>query len=90
MYLKFLTLWIKHLASQTLREGCRLDLQGGDVMVVLFCKTFRQFWEMFLFRRERNEPMIVNQAKYFPSNYTNQVGHLLTALLQSIVNICLM
>ena len=43
---------------------------------------------MFAFRRERNEPMMVNQAKFFPSNYTNQVVHLLTALLQSIVNIC--
>ena len=41
---------------------------------------------MFLFRRERNEPMTVNQEKFFPSNYINQVGHLLTALLQSTVN----
>ena len=78
-----------------------MDLPAGDVMVVLFCKT----------GRERNEPMIVNQAKSFPtsfpgslifpmrdpgnevesfpSNYTNRVGHLLTVLLQSIVNICL-
>ena len=43
---------------------------------------------MFLFGRERNEAVIVNQAKSFPSNYTNRVGHLLTALLQSIVNTC--
>ena len=33
-------------------------------MVVLFCKTFRQLQDMFLFRRERNEPMMVNQAKF--------------------------
>ena len=44
---------------------------------------------MFLFRSERNETMIVNEAKSFPTNYTNRVGHLLTALLESIVNICL-
>ena len=66
-----------------------MDLRAGDAMVVLFCKTFRQLKEMLLFRRERNEPMMVNQAKFFPSNYTNRVVHLLTAFLQSIVNICL-
>ena len=34
-----------------------------------------------------NEHVIVNQAKFFPSNYTNQVVHLFTALSRSIVNI---
>ena len=27
-------------------------------MVVLFCKTLPQLWEIFLFRREMNEPMM--------------------------------
>ena len=31
--------------------------------------------------------MMANKAKFFPSNYTNRVVHLFTALLQSIVNI---
>ena len=43
---------------------------------------------MFLFRRERNDPMMINQAKCFSSNYTNRVVHLFTAFLQSIVNMC--
>ena len=47
------------------------------------CRTF-----MFPFRRERNEPMMVNKTQFFPSNYTNRAVHLFTALLQSIVNIC--
>ena len=68
--------------------GCRLDFRGGDAMVVLFCKKFPQLKEMFPFRRERNEPVMVNQAKLFPSNYTNEVVYLFTALSQSIVNIC--
>ena len=63
-----------------------MDLRGGDVMVVLFLKTFRQLSEMFPFRRERNEPMMVNQAKFFPCIYTDRVVHIFTALVQSIVN----
>ena len=43
---------------------------------------------MFLFRREMNESVMVNQEKFFPNNYTNRVVHISTALLQSIVNIC--
>ena len=39
-----------------------------------------------IFIRETNEPVMVNQAKLFPSNYTNRVVHLFTALLQSIVH----
>ena len=66
-----------------------MNLRGGDAMVVLFCETFRQLYEMLLFRREINEPMMVNQAKFFPSNSINRGVHLLTALLQSIVDICL-
>ena len=59
-------------------------------MIVLFCQKFRKLWEMLPFKRERNEPLMVNrQAKFFPSNYTNRVVHLFTAVLQSIVNICL-
>ena len=34
-----------------------------------------------------NEPAMVNQAKLFPSNYTNRVVHLFTALLQGIVHL---
>ena len=37
---------------------------------------------------EENEPMMANKAKFFSSNYTSRVVHLVTALLQSIVNIC--
>ena len=40
---------------------------------------------MFFFIREMNEPVMVNQAKLFPSNYTNRVVHLFTALLQSML-----
>ena len=54
-------------------------------MVVLFCKTFRQLLEMFSFRNKRNEPLMVNQAKFFPSNYTNRVVHLFKALLHNLV-----
>ena len=41
---------------------------------------------MFFFIREMNEPVMVNQAKLFPSNYANRVVHLFTALLQSIAH----
>ena len=57
-------------------------------MVVLFCKMFPQLKEMVPFGRERDEPVMVNQAKFFPSNHTNEIVHLFTALSQSIVNIC--
>ena len=43
---------------------------------------------MFLFIREMNEPVMVNQAKLLPSNYTNRVVRLFTALLQGIAHIC--
>ena len=56
-------------------------------MIVLFCRTFRQLQEMILFRGERNEPIMVNKAQFFPSNYANRAVHLFTALLQSIVDI---
>ena len=39
---------------------------------------------MLLFIEEMNEPVMVNQAKFFPSNYTNRVVHLFIALLQSL------
>ena len=70
------------------REGYKLDLREGGVMVVLFSKIFPQLSEMFFFIREMNEPVMVNQAKLFPSNYTNRVVRLFTALLQSIAHIC--
>ena len=58
-------------------------------MVVLFCKMFPKLLQMLLFRtREMNEPMLVNQAKFLPSNHTDRAVHLFTALSQSIVNIC--
>ena len=78
---------IKHLTSQTLRDA---DWISGEGMqwLFLFVNRFPQWKEMVPFRRERNEPVMVNQAKFFPSNYTNEVVYLLTALLQSIVNIC--
>ena len=39
-------------------------------MVVLFCKRFPQ---LFSSVREMNDPVMVNQAKLFPSTYTNRV-----------------
>ena len=70
------------------KEGYKLDLWEGGVMVVLFSKKFPQLKEMFFFIREMNEPVMVNQAKLFPSNYANRVVRLFTALLQSIAHIC--
>ena len=40
---------------------------------------------MFLFIREMNEPVMVNQAKLFPSYYTNRVVHLFTSKYRSYV-----
>ena len=62
----------------------------GVVMVVPFCKSFPSCRKcsLFFFIREINEPVVVNQAKLFPSNYTNRIVHLFTALLQGIVHIC--
>ena len=71
--------------------GGGADWISGQRMqgLLYFVKRFGNCTEeMFLSRRERNEPMMVNEAKFFPSNYTNQVVYLSTALLQSIVNIC--
>ena len=58
--------------------------------MVLFCRTFSQFVGNVPFRGERNEPLMVNQAKFFQGNYTNRVVHLFTAFLPlaSIVNMC--
>ena len=53
-------------------------------MVVPFCNSF----PVFLFTREVNEPVMVNQAKLFLSDYIIRVAHLFTALLQGIVRIC--
>ena len=39
--------------------GRRLDLGGGDVLVVLFYKRLPQLWEIFLFIREMNEPVVI-------------------------------
>jgi len=52
--------------------GCRLDLGGGGAMVVLFCKKIPQLWEIFLFIRKMNEPVM---AKLFTTNHTNGVVH---------------
>ena len=51
-------------------------------------KSFRNCRKCSLKEGKENEPMMANKAKIFPSNYTNRVVHLFTALLQSIVNIC--
>ena len=55
MYFKFLT-------PATISGGgvgrCRLDLGGGGAMVVLFCKKLPQLWEIFIFIREMNEPVM--------------------------------
>ena len=70
---------------------CRLDLRGGDVIVVLFCKQFPPTIVgnvPYKKGKSENEPLMTNKAKFFPSNYTNRVVHLFTALLQRIVNIC--
>ena len=49
---------------------------GGGVMVVLFSKRFPQLCEMFFSVREMNDPVMVNQAKFFPSAYTNRCASL--------------
>jgi len=36
-------------------------------MVVLFCKTLTQLWEIFHFVREMNEPMMAIRGKAFHS-----------------------
>ena len=62
MHLKFLTRSIKHFPSHKYSAGgggrCLLHLGGGGSMVVLFCKKLPQLWEMRLFIREKNEPMM--------------------------------
>ena len=69
-------------------EGCRLDLREGGVMVALFCKKVSAIVGNVLFHKgNMNEPVMVNQAKLFPSNYTNRVVRLFTALLQSVAHI---
>ena len=45
--------------------GCRLHLGGGGSMVALFCKTLPRLWEIFLFIREMNEPMMAIRGKAF-------------------------
>ena len=64
--------------------------EGIDVIKWLFyiVKSFRDCRKCSLLAGKENEPMMANKAKFFPSNYTNRVVHLFTALLQIIVNIC--
>ena len=58
--------------------GCRLDLGGGNAMVVLCCRKLPQLWEIFLFLRETNEPVMAIRAQLFTTNYTNRVVHVFT------------
>ena len=62
MHLKFLTRSIKHFqATNSTGEGgrrCLLHLGERGSMVVLFCKKLPQLWEIRLFIREKNEPMM--------------------------------
>ena len=46
-------------------------------MVVLRCRKLPQLWEIFLFIRETNEPVIRWQfeAQLFTTDYTNRVVH---------------
>jgi len=65
MHFKFLTRSIKHLTTTNSGGGGRLDLGGGGAMVVLFCKKLSQLWEIFLFIREMNEPVMAIRGKAF-------------------------
>ena len=42
-----------------------MDLRGGGAMVVLFCKRLPQLWEIFLFIREMDEPVMGIRGKTF-------------------------
>ena len=66
----------------------RNNISRYRTFVKFFLVSLPQLYEMFLSIREMNEPVVVNQAKLFPSYYTNRVVHLFTILLQSIVHIC--
>ena len=66
----------------------RNNISRYRTFVKFFLVSLPQLSEMLLFIREMNEPVVVNQAKLFPSYYTNRVVHLFTILLQSIVHIC--
>ena len=68
MHSKFLTRRIKRLTSDKQRGGgggCRLDLGGGNAMVVLCCRKLPQLWEIFLFIRETNEPVMAIRGTTF-------------------------
>ena len=58
MHFKFLTRRIKHFS-------CRLDLGGGNAMVALCCRELPQLWEIFLFIRETNEPVMAIRGTTF-------------------------
>ena len=66
----------------------RNNISRYRTFVKFFLVSLPQLYEMFLSIREMNEPGVVNQAKLFPSYYTNRVVHLFTILLQSILHIC--
>ena len=45
-------------------------------MVVLSCKKLPQLWEIRLFIREKNEPMMaIRGGASYLTNYTNRVVH---------------
>ena len=70
-------------------EGVQIGSPGrGCNGLLYFIESFCNYMKCSLKEGKENEPMMVNKAKCFPSNYTNRVVHLFTALLQSIVNIC--
>ena len=44
---------------------CRLDLGEGGALVVLCCKKLPQLWEIVLFIREMNGPVMAIRRKTF-------------------------
>ena len=85
MHLKFLTWWIKYLISQTVGEGGGDWITGeGMWWLFYFLKHFRNCRKCSFFRRERNEPMMVNRQ----SNYTNRVVHFFLQIYYKVSLIC--
>ena len=45
--------------------GVQIGSRGRGAIVVLFCKSLPQLWEISLFIREMNEPVMVIRSKTF-------------------------
>ena len=53
------------------RGVCRLHI--GSVIVVVFCKKLSQLWQIQLFIRKMNEPVMVMQTTLFTCDYNYRV-----------------